>query len=369
MVGEHRPRPHHGLQRRGKPGRDRESQSGSDPLTDAIVAARYDFRWINHQWSHEEFDFLTQKQMIREIELNLNWAADNDIPDQPEGTRHRQPLGFGQGRDRWGARRHRCRVARIRQLPRTGSVRHRRRHDAPSPSRQRVLQRRVIRRTARRVQLDLLRENCVNTPTTTCFDEELTWEHYVNNEATIMLPHVLGNDPRPHYFHQANLAEDGTFYPVVDEVLQRYNLYMSTPIIQPNYRAASDAIRRGSDWTERRARRRPTTSSAASTSRVRAPRKPRSRAQPTANSTAGNAQDGSRCGRRRRGSSISQGSAGQYPVRALPSWPTSTAVRPGRHTRYLGAAPHDTGRRETTRLALGRQIHSNPMTTKDTGTR
>jgi hypothetical protein len=91
-------------------------------------------------------------------------------------------------------------------------------------------------------------ENCTNTPTTTCLTEAADWTTYVDNEANIMLRHVLGNDPRPHYFHQANLAEEGTFYPVVDEVLRRYNLYMATPLVQPNSRIASNLIRRGDEW-------------------------------------------------------------------------------------------------------------------------
>lgn len=221
--------------------------SGSDPLTDAIVADRYDFRWINHQWSHEEFDFLTQKEMIREIELNLNWAADHDIPINPKELVTGSHSGL-----------HKAETAGA--LDATG-VEWLASDNSREPDPYAIGGATTLPRHPANVyynvgsfaeQLDeynyIFWENCVNTPTTTCFTQAQTWPEYVNNEATIMLPHVLGNDPRPHYFHQANLAEDGTFYPVVDEVLQRYNLYMSTPIVQPNYRAASDAIRRGSDW-------------------------------------------------------------------------------------------------------------------------
>ena len=50
-----------------------------------------------------------------------------------------------------------------------------------------------------------------------------------------MFRHVMGNDPRPHYFHQTNLAEwdpakaaddlsqGGILYPVVDALKARYD--------------------------------------------------------------------------------------------------------------------------------------------------
>jgi len=221
--------------------------NGSDPLTDALITNRYDFRWINHQWSHEEFDFLTQKQMIREIEHNTNWANENGIPMNPKELVTGSHSGLGKA-ETAGA------------LDATG-VEWLASDNSREPDPYAIGNATTLPRHPANVyynvgtfaeQLDeynwIFYENCVNTPTTTCFDEPASWETYVDNEVSIMLPHVLGNDPRPHYFHQANLAEDGTFYPVVDEVLNRYNTYMNTPIIQPNYRAASDAIRRGTDW-------------------------------------------------------------------------------------------------------------------------
>src|SRR5207248_1966146 len=70
-------------------------------------------------------------------------------------------------------------------------------------------------------------EHCTNTLTTTCLLAPATWADYINNEASIMVRHLLQNDPKPHYFHQSNLAEEGTFYPVVDEVLKRFHSYLN----------------------------------------------------------------------------------------------------------------------------------------------
>jgi hypothetical protein len=56
-------------------------------------------------------------------------------------------------------------------------------------------------------------------------------------EVELQLQHVLTNDPRPHYFHQDNLAEDRLLYPMLDEMLRRYRAAFapSTPIWQPTY--------------------------------------------------------------------------------------------------------------------------------------
>ena len=76
----------------------------------------------------------------------------------------------------------------------------------------------------------------------------MDWNGYVNNEATMMLRHILGNDPRPHYVHQSNLAEEGTLYPVADELLRRYKSYLKAPIVQLDYTDASATLQEQSAW-------------------------------------------------------------------------------------------------------------------------
>src|SRR5262249_58365803 len=43
-------------------------------------------------------------------------------------------------------------------------------------------------------------EHCTASATNTCLTHPATWAEYVRSEASIMLRHVLANDPRPHYF-------------------------------------------------------------------------------------------------------------------------------------------------------------------------
>ncbi|MFV0136425.1 hypothetical protein ACLGIH_24995 [Streptomyces sp. HMX87] len=68
---------------------------------------------------------------------------------------------------------------------------------------------------------------CESDPTSTCLDDPLDpatgyAAYIVPQEARIALGHVVSNDPRPHYVHQSNLAEDRLLYPVLDRVLGDY---------------------------------------------------------------------------------------------------------------------------------------------------
>jgi hypothetical protein len=82
---------------------------------------------------------------------------------------------------------------------------------------------------------------------TTCRTTAATWADYLNSENTIMFRHLMGNDPRPHFMHQSNLADynpalpetdpgqGGILYPVVDGLLSRYDSTMDrtkAPLVQ-----------------------------------------------------------------------------------------------------------------------------------------
>ncbi len=89
---------------------------------------------------------------------------------------------------------------------------------------------------------------CVPIPqVTTCRTTPATWSEYVASENTIMFRHLMGNDPRPHFIHQSNLADynpalpetnadqGGVLYPVVDGLLSRYDTTIDrakAPLIQ-----------------------------------------------------------------------------------------------------------------------------------------
>ncbi|MFJ9647264.1 hypothetical protein [Streptomyces sp. NPDC101206] len=94
-----------------------------------------------------------------------------------------------------------------------------------------------------------------NPATSTCLPAPLDTatgylEHIVPAEARTALRHVLANDPRPHYVHQSNLAEDRTLYPVLDRVLDTYRtLYApNTPIVNQSMKEIGTELGRRAAW-------------------------------------------------------------------------------------------------------------------------
>jgi hypothetical protein len=103
--------------------------------------------------------------------------------------------------------------------------------------------------------------NCVNTATTTCFTSPTTQAQFIDREASAVLRHMQGNDPRPHYAHQTNLMSDsaattpvanrgdGILYAVIGEALRRYRLYYKTAFQQPGQAALTQELTRQIAWT------------------------------------------------------------------------------------------------------------------------
>jgi hypothetical protein len=93
---------------------------------------------------------------------------------------------------------------------------------------------------------------CEASSTNTCETQPLDFAEIVASVDTNMFQHVMGNDPRPHYFHQPNLmgtpppgppttgtppatlpsVGDGLFYSVMNPLLEEYSHYFNVPIEQ-----------------------------------------------------------------------------------------------------------------------------------------
>ncbi|MFC5220374.1 hypothetical protein [Streptomyces coerulescens] len=96
---------------------------------------------------------------------------------------------------------------------------------------------------------------CETNPASTCLPEPLDTatgyaDHIVPQEARIALGHVVGNDPRPHYAHQSNLAEDRILYPVLDRVLADYQALFAanTPVENLAQSALGTELQRRAAW-------------------------------------------------------------------------------------------------------------------------
>ncbi|MER6161690.1 hypothetical protein ABT147_40310 [Streptomyces sp. NPDC001868] len=96
---------------------------------------------------------------------------------------------------------------------------------------------------------------CENNATSTCLAAPLDpatgyASHIVPQEARTALLHVIGNDPRPHYAHQSNLAEERLLYPVLDRVLADYRALFAadTPLESPRQNAVGTELKRRAAW-------------------------------------------------------------------------------------------------------------------------
>jgi hypothetical protein len=94
-----------------------------------------------------------------------------------------------------------------------------------------------------------------NPATTTCLTAPLDTAtgytgHIVPLETRIALGHVLSNDPKPHFIHQSNLAEDRIAYPVLSGVLDGYEALFadSTPVVNPRMKDIGAELQRRADW-------------------------------------------------------------------------------------------------------------------------
>ncbi|WP_405897892.1 hypothetical protein OG242_10475 [Streptomyces sp. NBC_00727] len=94
-----------------------------------------------------------------------------------------------------------------------------------------------------------------NPATSTCLDAPLDVAtgytgYIVPLETRIALGHVLSNDPKPHFIHQANLAEDRIAYPVLDGVLDGYDdlFTADTPVVNLRMKDIGVEMQRRAAW-------------------------------------------------------------------------------------------------------------------------
>ncbi len=111
---------------------------------------------------------------------------------------------------------------------------------------------------------------CVASETTTCESTPATFAGVVEDVDTGMFQHVMGNDPRPDYFHQTNImgspppgaattgtapatspsTGDGLFYSVMNPLLEEYERYFNAPIEQPTLTQAGQLLAEQAAWAQ-----------------------------------------------------------------------------------------------------------------------
>ena len=233
-----------------------EQTGAADPLTEKFLANKAAFRWLNHTYSHPNLDALPTATLVDEIGRNQQWAQAKGLTIDPSEVVTGEHSGLHN-------------PAMPAALQQTG-IRWIAADSSREPTPYAVGAARTVPRYPSNVyynvgtwaeQLDeynyiylppALGGRCVNSATNTCRSAPATQQEYITSEADIMFRHLMGNDPRPHFAHQSNLAEDAVLYPVMDAVIGRYKAYFKPPLVQLTSTEIGQEMQRQANWTTTR---------------------------------------------------------------------------------------------------------------------
>jgi hypothetical protein len=269
----------------------RQDNNGADALADKLIADRNRFRWINHTYSHPFLGCVQDTTTVpwtcsTHADGSTRWVSRTEISDEIATNRvWGQLAGLPLENDELVTGEH----SGTKVLPQQSE-------DNPnlalaledndiawlgSDNSREPVQRRVGTATtvprypmnvfynAGRAAEQVDEYNWIytsraqggsgvcedNPATTTCLAAPLDTatgyaEHIVPLETRIALGHVLSNDPRPHFIHQSNLAEDRIAYPVLSGVLDGYGTLFAdnTPVVNPRMKDIGTELRRRAAW-------------------------------------------------------------------------------------------------------------------------
>ncbi|MER5528033.1 hypothetical protein ABT075_26175 [Streptomyces sp. NPDC002677] len=269
----------------------REDNDGVDQLADKLIADKNDFRWINHTYTHAFLGCVQDTTVVPWVcETNADgstkWVSENDISDEIATNRvWAQTNGLPLENDELVTGEH----SGMRVLPQQpddnpnlapalaangidwlGS------DNSRDPQQRQIGAAETVPRYPMNVFYNAGKASeevdeynwlytsraqggsgiCEDNPaTTTCLSQPLdTSTGYTGQivplETRIALGHVLSNDPRPHYIHQSNLAEDRIAYPVLDGVLDGYRALFAdnTPVVNLRLKDIGTELKRRADW-------------------------------------------------------------------------------------------------------------------------
>ncbi|MFJ5139155.1 hypothetical protein [Streptomyces sp. NPDC088707] len=270
--------------------------AGSDPLTDRLVADRAQYRWINHTYTHPflgcvQDNAVVPWQCAKDAQGNTLWVSRAELSAQIRDN-HNWAVrkGISVDRSELVTGEH----SGLRTLPQqpvdnpnlagaladngvkwTGS------DNSREPQQRAVGTASGAAKTVPRHPMNVYYNVgtaaemadeynwiytsradggsgiCESNPASTCLPAPLPTatgyaDHIVPQEARTALSHVLGNDPRPHYVHQSNLAEERLLYPVLDRVLADYRglFAPSAPLVNPAQRDVGTELTRRAAWDQ-----------------------------------------------------------------------------------------------------------------------
>jgi len=253
-----------------------ERGTDEDPLLTALLADQDAFGWINHTFEHQNLDQATRPTIEQEIEQNLTWASRHGIEFEPHVLITGEHTGLANlaaapPRNEnpnlapaLAARKiHFLACDASRPYPAGSSA------DAPEvPAGEPFLTggALAIPRYPTALAHDVATpEQLLDRLRSTGHSAARSWPEVASSEARRMLTKVLGNDPRPHFFHQSNLIENRTnqqasgsslLCELIDAVLDLYHSLIrpSTAIVQPTLAEIGRCLLRLEAWRQASAR-------------------------------------------------------------------------------------------------------------------
>ncbi|MFJ4754027.1 hypothetical protein [Streptomyces sp. NPDC088763] len=269
----------------------REDHAGADPLADRLVQRRDAFRWINHTYTHaflgcEQDTSVVPWRCATNADGSTRWVGRDDIADEIAHNRAwGRSAGLPMDDDELVTGEH----SGLKVLPQQpadnpnlalaladSGVTWLASDNSREPGQRQVGPATTVPRYPMNVFYNAGRAAeqvdeynwiytsraqggsgiCEDNPaTTTCLPAPLDpatgyTEHIVPLERQIALGHVLANDPKPHFIHQSNLAEERIAYPVLDGVLDGYEALFAadTPLVNLRMKAIGGELGRRAAW-------------------------------------------------------------------------------------------------------------------------
>ncbi|MEV5642665.1 hypothetical protein AB0L67_21200 [Streptomyces flaveolus] len=269
----------------------RQDNDGADPLADKLIADRGEFRWINHTYTHAFLGCVQDVSVVpwkcaTNADGSTRWVSRNEIADEIATNRvWGQTAGLPLDNDELVTGEHSGLKVTPQQPvdnPNLGpaltdnGVAWLGSDNSRDPVQRRVGSATTVSRYPMNVFYNAGRAAeqvdeynwiytsraqggsgiCEDNPaTSTCLTAPLDTAtgytgHIVPLETRIALGHVLANDPKPHFIHQSNLAEDRIAYPVLDGVLDGYaGLFAdNTPVVNLRMEAIGVELQRRAAW-------------------------------------------------------------------------------------------------------------------------
>ncbi|MFI2436915.1 hypothetical protein [Streptomyces sp. NPDC018693] len=267
----------------------KSEHGGSDPLTDRLLADRARYRWINHTYTHPflgcvqdtstvpwscaknadgSTQYMSRPEISAQIRNNHNWAVNKGLPLDRTELVTGEHSGLRTLPQQPDDNPHLAGALADNGIKWTGS------DNSREPEQRAVGKALTVPRHPMNVYYNVGTKAemadeynwvytsradggsgvCEDNPSSTCItplDTATGYDDYiVPMEARTALGHAISGDPRPHYAHQSNLAEDRILYPVMERVLADYRALFAdnTPLQNVRQSAIGTELKNRAAW-------------------------------------------------------------------------------------------------------------------------